>query len=128
MRIHYLCDSHQELLLEFIIQYFYSKKRPFYNSDRLITTSDVNNHAEQELEAIRESMDILAPGVEALTNDGARLRVEHDQTKANCQRIISEITETKKLNNADNEKVNSFVQSQNEITKEVADTLRIVFI
>jgi len=116
MQVHYLTTKHQKFLIEFIIQ----KKR---SPDKI--ASNVVSHKMEGIKAIEETVDILSPGLTALLDDCTRLRSEHDQIKAICERNISQINETKKTFNADNEKFLTCVQSQNEMDKQLEDTNKL---
>jgi hypothetical protein len=121
MQNHYLCDSHQKLLLEFIIAYFYSRKHLYYNN-HLTTSSNTTNNTEHELTNADKSIDNVSPEIVTLSNHCTQLRSEHDQTKSTFESMISQINETKKSSNEINEKVNKYEESQREIEKEVDNT------
>jgi len=118
MKIHFLCTNHQRLLIEFIINYIFSKKH-------LSTKSNLCRITNQEMKAIQERIDTVTPGLVTLSNDCRRLRSEHDQSKSICEGLISQINQTKKMFNDDNEKTLKCIQSPNEIEKELEDTKKL---
>jgi hypothetical protein len=91
----------------------------------LTTTSNIVNTTGQELAIIDESVGILLPGLENLSTDCTRLRIEHNQSKTTCERIISQTNESKIKFNEDNEKLLQCVQSQNQTEQELDGTKKL---
>jgi hypothetical protein len=116
MGTHYLTTKHQRFLIEFIAQKRHSPNK---------TASNIVSNKTQEIKAIEESVDILSPVLTTVLDDCTRLRSEHDQIKSRCETNISQINETKKIFNADNEKFLSCVQSQNEMDKQLEDVNKL---
>ena len=108
MHAHFLCDKHQTLLLEFVVEYFSSRKQSSRNMDR-------------QLIAIQESIDILSPRIEIVSNDCIQLRSEHNGIKTTGERVLSQVNETTKISDDNIEKINKHIQSQNDTVKELDD-------
>ena len=116
MGTHYLCDTHQKLLLDFIIVYFYSRNR---------LNDNVISNIGQELTNIITSIDTVSPGIATLSNENTRLRSEHNQTKSTYETIFPQMFETKKVSNELNEKVNKYGESHNDIERDLDNTKKL---
>ncbi|CAF0808114.1 unnamed protein product [Rotaria sp. Silwood1] len=116
---HFLCETHQKILLEVITQYFFLKKCLANNVNCSTTTFNVVSNIEQELTTVQENINTLLPGVENSLNNCARLKSEHDQIKATCDNLTSQRTTVRKMIQDGNEITNKYIQEQNEMEKQI---------
>ncbi len=91
----------------------------------MTSASNVESNMDQEFISTKESTPPPAPGLVILLNDCTQLRSEHDQMKPSCEKLISQINETQKISNGNNEIFFVCVQSQNEPDKQVEDTNKL---
>ncbi|CAF1427103.1 unnamed protein product, partial [Rotaria sordida] len=122
---HYLCDTHQKMLLEVIIQYIFKHKRLPNKSNCSATITSVVSDMKQELITVQENVNILLPEVERSLNNCTRLKSEHDQIKTTCDNLIQQKNTVGKMIKDDNEKVNKCIQEQNDMEKQIDDTKKL---